>query len=245
MSKLWAVFYGVVCYLVFFLTFLYAVGFIANFGVPKGIDDGVVGSRVGAFVVDLLLMSLFAVQHSVMARPGFKSWWTRFVPQPVERSTYVLFSSLALIFLYWLWQSLPEIVWQVNDSTLRLAVWAVFWLGWGIVLFSTFLLNHFELFGLRQVYLHFIGATHIPVGFRTPLLYRWVRHPIMLGFIIAFWATPQMSVGHLLFAVVTTLYIMVAVYYFEERDLLNYHGVAYVEYRQRVSMIVPMPRKRR
>lgn len=245
MSKLWAVFYGVVCYLVFFLTFLYAVGFIANFGVPKGIDDGVVGSRVGAFVVDLLLMSLFAVQHSVMARPGFKSWWTRFVPQPVERSTYVLFSSLALIFLYWLWQPLPEIVWQVNDSTLRLAVWAVFWLGWGIVLFSTFLLNHFELFGLRQVYLHFTGATHIPVGFRTPLLYRWVRHPIMLGFIIAFWATPQMSVGHLLFAVVTTLYIMVAVYYFEERDLLVSHGVAYVEYRQRVSMIVPMPRKRR
>lgn len=245
MSKLLVVFYGVVCYLVFFLTFLYAVGFIANFGVPKGIDDGVAGSLAGAIIVDLVLMSVFAMQHSVMARPGFKSWWTRFVPQPVERSTYVLFSSLALILLYWLWQPMPAIIWQVGDPILRTLVWVAFWLGWGIVLFSTFLINHFELFGLRQIYLHFIGQMHIPVGFRTPLLYQWVRHPIMLGFIIAFWATPQMSVGHLVFAVVTTLYIIIAVYYFEERDLLKYHGEVYAEYRRQVSMIVPIPRKRR
>lgn len=244
MNKLLAVLYGAICYLVFFLTFLYAIGFVGNLLVPKGIDSGMPGSFSLSLIINLVLMSIFAVQHSVMARPGFKQWWTKIVPEPVERSTYVLFSSLALVLLFWQWRPMTEVVWQIDEGMARNTIWAIFWLGWGIVLLSTFMINHFELFGLRQVYLHLKGHTFVPVGFKTPLLYKLVRHPIMLGFIIAFWATPDMTVGHLLFAAVTTLYIIFAVRFLEERDLLNYHGATYEEYCQRVSMLMPVPKKK-
>lgn len=244
MNKMLVALYGCVCYLVFFLTFLYALGFVGNFIVPKSIDAGDAGAAGMAIVINLVLMSVFALQHSIMARPAFKQWWTQYVPMPIERSTYVLFSSLALILLYWLWQPMPEMIWQVEGELARNTLWAIFWLGWGIVLISTFLINHFELFGLRQVYLYMKGMPHTPTGFRTPFLYQLVRHPIMLGFIIAFWATPDMSQGHLLFAIVTTLYILIAVAWLEERDLIKFHGVQYEEYQQRVSMIFPFPKRK-
>lgn len=243
MGRMLAVLYGAVCYVVFFVTFLYAIGFVGNLLVPKSIDTGAAGSFGQALLVDLLLLGLFAVQHSVMARPGFKRWWTRFVPPVIERSTYVLLSSLLLILLYWLWQPLDGMVWNVEHSVGRTVLWALFWLGWAIVLVSTFLINHFDLFGLRQVYLYLQGREYSHIGFRTPFLYKLVRHPIMLGFVIAFWATPAMTLGHLLFAAATTAYILIALQ-FEEHDLLHYHGSAYEEYRQRTPMLLPFCKRK-
>jgi methanethiol S-methyltransferase len=233
-----ALLYGLAAYLIFFATFLYAVGFVAGLVVPKTIDSGAVVSITEALIVNILLMSVFAVQHSVMARPQFKRWWTRYVPKSVERSTYVLLSSLALVLLFWQWRPIPAVLWRVADPQLAMAVTGLSMIGWLIVLTSTFLINHFELFGLHQVASNLSGQAMPDPRFRTPLYYKFVRHPIYLGFIIAFWAAPVMTIGHLLFAAVTTAYIFVGIL-LEERDLVDLFGDDYRRYKARVSMLVP------
>ncbi len=233
--------YGGLCYLFFLATFLYAIGFVGNFAVPKSIDSGPDAPPIRAAVVDVLLLGLFAVQHSVMARPWYKRWSAAAVPPSVERSTYVLASSVALIVLYWLWRPLPGVVWEVRHPAAAAALWALFGVGWAVVLIATFQIGHFDLFGLRQVALYTQCRPYEPPPFREPALYRAVRHPIMLGFVVAFWSTPVMTLGHLLFAVTTTAYIVVGVR-FEERDLVGAHGASYEAYRRRVPMVFPWPR---
>ena len=230
--------YGGVCYLIFLGTFVYAVGFVGNLVVPKSIDSGPAVPAGESAAVDVLLLGLFAVQHSVMARPAFKRWWRRLVPPPVERSTYVLATSLLLILLFWQWRPLPGVVWEAGHPVAVAALWVLFGVGWVLVLISTFLIDHSDLFGLRQVILYAGGRPYTPPPFRTTALYKLVRHPIMLGFLIAFWATPTMTWGHLLFAGVTTAYILVGVF-LEERDLKHAFGGTYEEYRRRVGMIAP------
>jgi protein-S-isoprenylcysteine O-methyltransferase Ste14 len=217
---------------------LYAIGFVGNVGVPKSIDSGAEGSFGQALLINTLLLALFAIQHSVMARQGFKQWWTKFVPRPMERSTYVLLSSLALLLLFWQWQPMGGIVWEVDDPIGRLVLRLLFGMGCGIALVSTFLINHFDLFGLRQVYLYLRGKEYTPLEFKTPGFYRYVRHPLYVGWLFFFWATPTMTTAHLVLALLTTAYILVAIQ-FEERDLVRFYGYAYEDYRQRVPMLIP------
>ncbi|RXG86282.1 methanethiol S-methyltransferase [Bradyrhizobium zhanjiangense] len=239
--KFVAFLYGIAAYLVFFVTILYAIGFVMGLVVPKTIDTGTATPPVEAVIVNLLLMSLFAIQHSVMARQSFKAWWTQFVPKPVERSTYVLLASLSLLLLFWQWRPMPAVIWEVQDPDLAVTLVTLSFAGWVLVFISTYMINHFELFGLHQVTNHLIGKEAAPARFKTPLLYNFVRHPIYLGFIIAFWAAPVMTAGHLLFAAVTTLYIFVGIA-LEERDLVALFGDDYRQYKQRVSMLIPWRR---
>ena len=242
MGRIIGFLFGLVAYLVFLPTFLYAIGFVTGVGVPKTIDDGPVVPVTEALIVNLLLLSLFAVQHSGMARKPFKRWLTQFMPASVERSVYVLLASLALILLLWQWRPIPAVVWQITNEQVAMTMTALSLAGWLLVLFSTFLINHFELFGLHQVAANLAGRTMPEARFKTPVLYKFVRHPIYLGFIIAFWATPVMTVGHLLFAAVTTAYIFVGIA-LEERDLIQLFGEEYKRYRAQVGMLAPFRRK--
>jgi protein-S-isoprenylcysteine O-methyltransferase Ste14 len=239
LKRLTTFIYGLLCYLLFFGTFLYAIGFIGNILVPKSIDSGRTGPLGEALFIDAGLLLLFAVQHSVMARPWFKRGWTRFVPKPAERSTYVLLSSLALLLLFWQWRPIGGEVWTVEQPALRSVLYGFFAIGWLLVLSATFLINHFDLFGLRQVFLVLIGKPYTELKFGTPILYRYVRHPLYLGWLFAFWSTPTMTIAHLVFAIATTAYIFMAIQ-FEERDLINAHGDEYKRYKKNVPMIIPV-----
>jgi protein-S-isoprenylcysteine O-methyltransferase Ste14 len=257
MSRVSYLLFGIFAYLLFLAAILYGIGFVGDLDVvPKGINDAPTQQAaespdvteaqhvVTALVVNLSLLLLFAVQHNVMARPWFKNWWTRFVPKPIERSAYVAAASLILMLLYWQWRPITEVVWDVQNVYGRRAIWAVYFAGWAIVFLSSFVIDHFELFGLKQVWLYYKGRENVSAPFSERLLYRWVRHPLMLGFIIAFWAAPTMTLGRLLFALVNTIWILVAIR-IEERDLARYLGEPYREYRERTPMLLPLPRKTR
>jgi len=239
-GRVLAFLYGLIAYLVFLVAFLYAIAFVGNIKlVPKTIDSGGAGPWLKALIVNAILLSMFAVQHSVMARQWFKRAWKKIVPEPVERSTYVLMASLILLLLFWKWHPMTRIVWDVRNPNGHTILQGLFWIGWGMVLVSTWLVDHFDLFGLKQVIYYFRGKRLEPLPFKNPALYKIVRHPIYLGFIIAFWATPRMTTGHLFFAIMTTLYILVAIQ-FEERDLIKFYGEQYRHYRQQVSMLFPL-----
>ena len=238
MNPIIAFVYGTLCYLLFLATFLYGVAFLGNFGIDRTIDGTAMIPFGQALLVNTALLGLFAVQHSVMARPGFKQWWTKFVPKPVERSTYVLFSSLALLLLFYLWKPMGGTVWEIQDSIVRGVIYGIYAGGWLLILTTTFLINHFDLFGMRQVWLYLTGQPYTPLTFTMPGLYRYVRHPLYIGWLLTFWATPTMTAAHLVFSVATTAYILIAIR-LEERDLVAVHGSAYDEYRKQVPMLVP------
>jgi protein-S-isoprenylcysteine O-methyltransferase Ste14 len=242
MARIMTLLYGAMVYLFFLVTFLYTIGFVEGIPGIKAIDTGPTDGVWTSLTVDVLLLGVFAVQHSVMARRGFKRWWTGFIPPAVERSTYVLAASLAVALLLWQWRPIPSIVWAVDNPSGRILLYLISALGWVTLLTSTFLINHFELFGLQQVFNYWRGARVEPAAFKTPALYKYVRHPLYLGFILAFWATPRMTQGHLLFAAATTAYIFVGIF-FEERDLIAHFGDEYRRYRQRVPMILPFRRQ--
>ena len=243
MGRLFSFFYGLVCYAIFFFTFLYAIGFVSNLVVPKSIDSAPAGPLGAALLTNALLLAVFALQHSVMARQGFKRVWTKIVPKPIERSTFVLLASAALLLLFWKWEPIGGVIWEVRSPPVRLLLQGVSFAGWMIVLISTFLIDHFDLFGLRQVFLHLAGRPYTPPQFTARGWYGYVRHPIYLGFIVAFWATPAMTIAHLVFALATTLYILIAIQ-LEERDMVSFHGARYEAYREQVSMLVPRPLKK-
>lgn len=244
MKKTIFLLYGVVSYLLFFGTFLYAFGFVGNLFVPKSIDGAPQVSLFNAILINGGLLLLFALQHSIMARPAFKKWWTKFVPEPIERSTYVLLSSLCLLLLVWQWQPMGGFIWVVKSAWGEGMLTALFVIGWLIVFLSTCMINHFDLFGLRQVWFYFTGKKYEPLRFRVPFFYRYVRHPLYFGWLIAFWATPVMSAAHLLFALLTTGYIFTAII-FEEKDLVSNFGNRYSEYKKQVPMILPVGKKKR
>jgi len=241
-SRIAAFLYGVACYVVFLATLLYTVGFVGHFGVPKSMDSSPQSASFTAVTINGLLLTVFALQHSVMARQWFKKAWTRIVPAPVERSTYVLFSSLALVLLFWKWQPMGGVIWNVNGAA-RLALYGLYAFGWLTVLATTFLIDHFDLFGLRQVWFYLLGRPYLALGFRTPGPYKMVRHPLYVGWLMVFWAAPVMTAAHLFFALATTAYILVAIQ-FEERDLVRFHG-EYEECRRNVSMLLPIGRSKR
>jgi len=242
MQRFVVLIYGVFCYVLFLVTFCYAIGFVGDLWVPRSVDaGGQPAAGFGDWLVNVLLLGLFAFQHAVMARPAFKAWWTRVIPKAAERPTFVLATCICLGLMYWQWRPMPAVVWSVEDGVLAILLHALSWTGWGVVLVSTFLINHFDLFGLRQPWLAFKGVEAVPGPFVTRGLYRLVRHPLMLGFLIAFWATPHMTAGHLLFACTTTGYIFLGVYLLEERDLMRFHPVEYAEYRRTTPGILPIP----
>lgn len=243
MKKILSLSYGLVCYLAFFGTFLYAIGFVGNLFVPKSIDGAPDAPLLTAVFVNASLLLLFALQHSIMARPAFKRWWTRIIPEHLERSTYVLLASGCLMLMMWQWQPVGGIVWSIESETVKTVLSVIYLLGWGIVLISTFLINHFDLFGLRQVWLYFLGKPYTTLPFRVPIFYRYVRHPLYLGFLIAFWSTPVMTAAHLLFAILTTGYILTAIQ-LEEKDLQVHFGEKYTSYKKRVPMIIPFGKKK-
>ncbi len=235
--------YGVVAYLVFLFTFLYAIGFVGNWVVPKSIDSGEAGPLVTSLVINALLLSVFVIQHTIMARPAFKKWVTQFIPAAIERSTFVLLASLSLLLIFAFWQPTPAVLYDVSDTWANWPLIILSLAGWMMVPLSSFVINHFDLFGLRQVYLHWKGSDYHHIPFQITGIYKVVRHPLMVGFIIAFWATPTMTLGHLFFAIMTTIYIFIGVW-FEERDLVTYFGDQYVAYRKQVHGFLPIPRRR-
>lgn len=237
--------YGIIAYAIFLAAFLYAIGFVGNLIVPKTIDVGDKGASGiwAALIINAVLLSVFALQHSIMARPGFKRQWTKIIPREMERSTYVLLSSLALMLLYWKWIPMTDVVWDFSDTAIGTVLMALFFIGWSIVLLATFMINHFELFGLSQIYNNLLRRKSPPLTFKARYLYAIVRHPIMLGFLIAFWAIPVMTQGHLFFSIMTTLYIIIAVKFFEERDLRNELGEVYKDYQGKVPMFIPAGKK--
>jgi protein-S-isoprenylcysteine O-methyltransferase Ste14 len=242
MKQVLALVYGVLAYVLFLGTFLYAIAFVGNLGLPTSVDSGKPASTLSAIVIDALLLGFFAIQHSVMARYGFKQRWTRVVSWYLERSTYVLAATIALALLLWQWRPIPTMIWDLRGTAVGSVLSVLFWVGWGILLLSTFLIDHFELFGLEQVWVYVKGREFHRPAFRTPLFYQWVRHPIYLGFVIAFWSAPVMTVGHLMFSIATTGYILVGIY-FEERDLVRAYGDAYLDYKRQVPMLIPIGRR--
>lgn len=243
MKRILYLLYGVISYFAFFGTILYAIGFVGNLVVPKTIDGAATTPLYFGLLTNASLLLLFALQHSIMARPAFKNWWTRIIPAPLERSTFVLLSSLCLMLMMWQWQPLGGLVWSIENQLVKTTMLVVYFLGWGIVFVSTFLINHFDLFGLRQVWLYFIGKPYTQLPFRLPFFYRFVRHPLYLGFLIAFWVTPVMTTAHLLFAVLTTGYILTAIQ-FEEKDLISHFGEKYRNYKKWAPMLIPFSKRK-